>query len=88
MTNNLPADLIRHGWNGEIDNHTRELVRALELAEQHITDARRSLANGTVNTHALRQLTVDAVDAFQRGAALAALDRVKFAVPADDSKEA
>lgn len=86
MVDNLPPDLIRHGWNAEVEGHRANLARALDFAEQHLASARRALVAGRVDTHALRQLTVEATDAYQRGAALAAIERVRFALP-DDPKE-
>lgn len=87
MADNLTPDLIRYGWDSEARSHRDNLARALDAAAQSLAEAQRKLANGVADTHALRQLAVDATEAVQHGAGLAALRRLEFALPDDTTKE-
>lgn len=83
MADNLPPHLIQHGWQAEVTNHRDNLARALDAVERYAAQAKRALDAGTVDTHSLRQIVSDGAEAYQRGAALAAIDRLRFALPDD-----
>ncbi|MEU0078485.1 hypothetical protein ABZY58_11365 [Micromonospora tulbaghiae] len=82
----LPADLVARGFNSEADRHRRNLGRELADAAKQIEAARADLADGKVNTRALREAVRTSADAYQHGAALAALNAVRFALPNTEGK--
>lgn len=81
----LPDHLVLRGWESEEEGHRANLARALELASRHLDSARQALAEGKVDTFALRQLGVEAAEADRHGFALDAVRKVRFALPADET---
>jgi len=82
MATPLPDEYVRRGFDAEAARHQHEAIRALELAQQHLTAALASVRAGRPDTYALRQMAADAVDAATRGFALAAVVEVAtFARP-------
>lgn len=82
MADKLTPDLIRYGWTSEARSHRDNLERALDAVGRQLADARRALnEKGEAELHALRQMAIDATEAVQHGAGLAAMRRLEFALP-------
>jgi hypothetical protein len=79
----LPNDLIRRGWDSEVERHRENLERELADIARYLEQARADLNAGKVNTHVLREIVRGGAEAYHRGAALAALNSVRFALPED-----
>lgn len=82
MAENLPPDLVRRGWDSEVAEHRKNLRHALSAVSRSLATLQTDLdGDGGVNTHAARQMVIDASEAAQLVYALSALNRVRFVLP-------
>jgi hypothetical protein len=86
MAERLPPTLVRRGFEQEVENERRNCLRAVRDVVRLTAAVDAALAEGRIPVADLRQLTVHATEAYQRAAAWAALDRVKFMLPGDETK--
>jgi hypothetical protein len=88
MAERWPPEVIRHGFEQEVRNERDNCLRAVAEVEDELSRVRERLEAGRVPVAELRQLVTAAAEAYQRAAAWAALDRVRFMLPGDsETKE-
>ncbi|SNT65864.1 hypothetical protein SAMN05421812_12810 [Asanoa hainanensis] len=87
MSTLIPPHLVRQGWASEEDRHREGQQRALEAAARHLAQALSAAQAGSADPHALRQLVTEAAEADRHGAAVTAIARLRFALPAAGAAE-
>ncbi len=82
MSAPLPEYFVRRGFDAETQRHADNVARALDQVRRNLAAASDSLHGDYLRLDAFRQLVVDAAEAAQQAAALAAvLEVAKFARP-------
>ncbi len=85
MSTPSDAYFVRRGFDAKISRHGDNVARALDQVRRNLAAASDSLHSDRLRLDAFRQLVVDAAEAAQQAAALAAvLEVAKFARPEED----
>ncbi len=82
MSTPTDAYFIGRGFDADTKRYRDNVARALDQARRNLAEASDSLHSERLNLGAFRQLVIDAAEAAQQAAALAAvLEVAKFARP-------
>jgi hypothetical protein len=81
-----PPEIIRRGFASEVRGERDNCLRAVKEAGHQLAQAQLELDDGRVPVARLRQLATEAAEAYQRAAAWAALNRVEFMLPEDETQ--
>ncbi|HEV2928296.1 MAG TPA: hypothetical protein VGW74_06360 [Propionibacteriaceae bacterium] len=79
-----PPEVIRRAYEQEVRSERDNYVRAIEEVADQLAKVQTALANGgPPSTSDLRYLVAQAAEAYQRGAAWRALQRVEPMLPVE-----